>query len=163
MIKQNDFSIKTVKEVFDILKTSDKGLSHQEAERRRSEYGENRLSISSRTPNWLKFLLQFKDVLVIILIVAGILSFIIGNFRDGFIMFIIVLINAATGYFQGYKAERIMDSLKKLVQSPAKVYRDNELAELPQAHIVPGDIIYLEEGDKVPADSRIIESFNLRT
>ncbi|MGA1871923.1 MAG: cation-translocating P-type ATPase [bacterium] len=163
MPEQNDFSIKTVKEVFDIFKTSDKGISNHEAERRLSEYGENQLSISSKTPNWLKFLLQFKDVLVIILIVAGIISFIIGNFRDGLIMFIIVLINAANGYFQEYKAERIMDSLKKLVQSPAKVFRDNELTELSQIQIVPGDIIYLEEGDKVPADSRIIESFNLRT
>jgi len=161
--EKNDFYMKTVKEVFEALKTSEKGLSSEEADKRLSQYGENKLSTIVKTPKWLKFLLQFKDVLVIILIVAGIISYAIGNFRDGTIMFIIVLINAVIGYLQEYKAERIMDSLKKLVQSPAKVFRDGELMELPQEKLVPGDIIHLDEGDKVPADSRIIESFNLRT
>ena len=78
-------------------------------------------------------------------------------------MFIIVLINAVVGYLQEYKAERIMDSLKKLVQSPAKVFRDGALMELSQGKLVPGDIVQLDEGDKIPADVRIIESFNLRT
>ena len=163
MPEKNDFYMKTVKEVFEALKTSEKGLSSEEADKRLSQYGENKLSTIVKTPKWLKFLLQFKDVLVIILIVAGIISYAIGNFRDGTIMFIIVLINAVIGYLQEYKAERIMDSLKKLVQSPAKVFRDGELMELPQEKLVPGDIIHLDEGDKVPADSRIIESFNLRT
>jgi len=155
--------MKTVREVFEALKTSEKGLSSEEADKRLSQYCENKLSTIVKTPKWLKFLLQFKDVLVIILIVAGIISYAIGNFRDGTIMFIIVLLNAVIGYLQEYKAERIMDSLKKLVQSPAKVFRDGELMELPQEKLVPGDIIHLDEGDKVPADSRIIESFNLRT
>jgi Ca2+-transporting ATPase len=155
--------MKTVKEVFEALKTSEKGLSSEEADKRLSEYGENNLTTIVKTPRWLKFLLQFKDVLVIILIVAGTISYAIGNFRDGTIMFIIVLINAVVGYLQEYKAERIMDSLKKLVQSPAKVFRNGALMELSQGKLVPGDIIQLDEGDKVPADSRIIESFNLRT
>jgi Ca2+-transporting ATPase len=155
--------MKTVKEVFEALKTSEKGLSSEEADKRLSEYGENNLTTIAKTPKWLKFLLQFKDVLVIILIVAGTISYAIGNFRDGTIMFIIVLINAVVGYLQEYKAERIMDSLKKLVQSPAKVFRNGAVMELSQGKLVPGDIIQLDEGDKVPADSRIIESFNLRT
>jgi len=161
--EKNDFYMKTVKEVFEALKTSETGLSSEEADERLSQYGENKLSTIVKTPKWLKFLLQFKDVLVIILIVAGTISYAIGNFRDGTIMFIIVLINAVIGYLQEYKAERIMDSLKKLVQSPAKVFRNGELMELSQEKLVPGDIIHLDEGDKVPADSRIIESFNLRT
>jgi len=161
--EKNDFYMKTVKEVFEALKTSEKGLSSEEADKRLSQYGENKLSTIVKTPKWLKFLLQFKDVLVIILIVAGTISYTIGNFRDGTIMFIIVLINAVVGYLQEYKAERIMDSLKKLVQSPAKVFRNGALMELSQDKLVPGDIIQLDEGDKVPADSRIIESFNLRT
>ena len=163
MPEKNDFYMKTVKEVFEALKTSETGLSSEEADERLSQYGENKLSTIVKTPKWLKFLLQFKDVLVIILIVAGTISYAIGNFRDGTIMFIIVLINAVIGYLQEYKAERIMDSLKKLVQSPAKVFRNGELMELSQEKLVPGDIIHLDEGDKVPADSRIIESFNLRT
>jgi Ca2+-transporting ATPase len=158
-----DFYLKSVKEVFEALKTNEKGLSSEDAEKRLNEYGENTLTTTVKTPWWLTFLLQFRDVLVIILIVAGVISYAIGSFRDGTIMFIIVLINAVVGYFQEHKAERIMDSLKKLVQSPAKVFRNGELSELPQAQLVPGDVVYLEEGDKIPADVRIVESFNLRT
>jgi len=163
MSDKADFYMKTVKEVFEALGIGEKGLSSEEAEKRLAQYGENTLTTIAKTPQWLQFLLQFKDVLVIILIVAGIISLAIGNLRDGSIMFIIVLINASIGYLQEHKAERIMDSLKKLVQSPAKVFRNGELIELPQEKLVPGDIIYLEEGDKVPADIRVIESFNLRT
>jgi Ca2+-transporting ATPase len=163
MPEPNNFYQKTVKDCFEALKTSEKGLSNADAQKRLARYGENKLVTLAKTPRWLQLLLQFKDVLVIILVIAGVISFAIGDFRGGSIMFIIVLINAFIGYFQEHKAERIMDSLKKLVQSPAKVYRDGELTELPQARLVPGDILYLEEGDKVPADIRIIESFNLRT
>jgi len=163
MPEPGDFYLKTVKDCFEALKTSEKGLSNTEAQKRLTQYGENELITLAKTPKWLQFLLQFRDVLVIILIIAGVISFAIGDFRGGSIMFIIVLINAFIGYFQEHKAERIMDSLKKLVLSPAKVYRDGELIELPQARLVPGDILYLEEGDKIPADVRIIESFNLRT
>ncbi len=158
-----DCYLKTVKDCFDAFRTSEDGLSNTDAQKRLVQYGENQLVTLARTPKWLQFLLQFKNVLVIILIIAGAISFAIGDFRGGSIMFIIVLINAVIGYFQEHKAERIMDSLKQLVQSPAKVYRDGELTELPQLELVPGDILYLEEGDKVPGDVRIIESFDLRT
>jgi len=163
MPEPGDFYLKTVKNCFEALNTSEKGLSNADAKKRLTQYGENQLIALAKTPKWLQFLLQFKDVLVIILLIAGIISYAIGDFRGGSIMFIIVLINAFIGYFQEHKAEHIMDSLKKLVQSPAKVYRDGELIELLQVKLVPGDILYLEEGDKVPADIRIIESFNLRT
>jgi Ca2+-transporting ATPase len=163
MPEPGDFYLKTVKDCFEALKTSEKGLSNTEAQKRLTQYGENQLVTLAKTPRWLQFLLQFKDVLVIILIIAGIISFTIGNLSTGSIMFLIVLINAVVGYFQEHKAENIMDSLKKLVQSPAKVYRNGELTELPQVRLVPGDILYLEEGDKIPADVRIIESFNLKT
>jgi Ca2+-transporting ATPase len=163
MPKPRDFYLKTVKDCFEAFKTNENGLSNTDAQKRLVQYGENQLVTFTKTPKWLQFLLQFKNVLVIILIIAGVISFAIGDFRGGSIMFIIVFINAVIGYFQEHKAERIMDSLKKLVQSPAKVYRDGELTELPQLELVPGDILYLEEGDKVPADVRIIESFDLRT
>jgi len=95
------FYMKTVKEVFEALGTGEKGLSSEEAEKRCAQYGENTLTTIAKTPQWLQFLLQFKDALVIILIVAGIISLAIGNFRDGSIMFLIVLINAGIGYFPG--------------------------------------------------------------
>ena len=163
MTKTGEFYRKSAKDCFEALGTGDKGLSSEEAQRRLAQYGENQLVTLGRTPKWLQFLLQFKDVFVIVLIIAGAISFATGDARGGAIMFFIVLIDACLGYFQEHKAERIMDSLKKLIQSPAKVYRDGELTELPLARIVPGDILYVEEGDKVPADMRIIESFNLRT
>ncbi len=163
MTEPGDFYLKTVKDCFEVLKTSEKGLSNTDAQKRLTQYGENQLVTLAKTPRWLQFLLQFKDVLVIILVIAGIISFTIGNISGGSIMFIIVLINAFIGYFQEHKAESIMDSLKKLVQSPAKVYRNGELIELPQVRLVPGDILYLDEGDKIPADVRLIEAFNLRT
>lgn len=97
------------------------------------------------------------------LVVASGMSLLIGNYRDALVMLAIVFINVVIGFFQEFKAEKIMASLKKLVQSPAKVYRDGEITELAQQKLVPGDIISLEEGDKVPADLRIIESYNLRT
>ncbi len=163
MTENDAYYQKSIKEVFKILGTGEKGLSRQEAQKRLRKYGKNQLVTSVKIPAWVRFLLQFKDILVIMLVVAGIISLAIGNYRDGLIMFVIVLINAVIGYFQEHKAERIMDSLKSLVVSPAKVYRNGELAEVSQDTLVPGDVIYIDEGDKIPADIRIIEAFNLRT
>ena len=123
----DDFYLKPVKDCFKVLKTEESGLSNEEAQQRLAEYGENSLVTITKIPKWLQFLLQFRDVLVIILIIAGVVSYSIGDIRGGSIMFTIVLINAVIGYFQEHKAERIMDSLKKLIQSPAKVYRDGKL------------------------------------
>jgi len=163
MPESNDFYTKTVKKVFEALNTSDEGLSEEDAQKRLKQYGKNQLVVSVKIPRWKQFLRQFKGVLVIILIVAGIISLAIGNFRDGSVMFVIIFVNSIVGYFQEYKAERIMDRLEKLVQSRARVYRNGELIEVPQETLVPGDIVFIEEGDKIPADMRVIESFNLRT
>src|SRR6056297_1226058 len=152
-----------VEEIFKKLGTDKEGLSVDEAQKRLKKYGENEMNISHGTPKWALFLLQFKDVLTIMLVVAAGMSLLIRNFRDAFVMLSIVVINVIIGFVQEHKAEQIMSSLKKMVQSPAKVFRDGEIVELAQQKLVPGDIISLEEGDKVPADIRIIESFNFRT
>ncbi len=162
MIESNFYQQK-IDEVFAKLNTKKEGLSENEATKRLKEYGNNELIATHGTPKWLLFFSQFKDVLTIMLVVASAMSLIIGSLRDAAVMFAIVVINVIVGFFQENKAEAIMSSLKKLVQSPAKVFRDGEVRELAQQKLVPGDIISLEEGDKVPADSRIIESFNLRT
>ncbi len=153
----------TVQEVLEDLGTSVKGLSRAEADRRRAESGPNELTAEFKSPPWLIFLAQFRDLLVIVLIVAATISFAIGSYRDGTVMVIIVAINAIIGFTQEYKVSRILESLKTLIQSPAKVMSDGELMELPQAQLVPGDVVHLEAGDKVPADVRIIESYDLRT
>ncbi|MDN5368435.1 MAG: P-type Ca2+ transporter type, partial [Thermovirga sp.] len=153
----------TVQEVLDALKTSENGLTNDEAERRLKEYGPNEITEDAAVSKWMIFLSQFKDLLVIVLIVAGFISLAIGSVRDGAIMFIIVIINALIGFFQEYKANKVLARLKELITSPAKVKRNGELTEIPQSKLVPGDIVYIEAGDKVPADLRIIEAFNLRT
>jgi Ca2+-transporting ATPase len=160
---EKDYYRMTVQETFDELGTSVKGLDSTESAKRLGEYGTNELTAKIGMPKWLLFLSQFKDLLVIVLIVAAAISFGIGSVRDGTVMVIIVVINAIIGFVQEYKVSRILESLKNLIQSPAKVMRDGDLAELPQDKLVPGDIIQLEAGDKVPADTRIIESFDLRT
>ncbi|MFW6271137.1 MAG: cation-translocating P-type ATPase, partial [Bacillota bacterium] len=162
-MKEKEFYRKNVKEIFDILKTSKDGLDTEEAEKRLEEEGPNELTAARGTPRWLLYLYQYKDVFMIMLLVASGISFLIQNYRDAIILLLITVINGTIGFFQEYKAERIMDSLNQLVRSPATVYRNGELTEIPQKDLVPGDIVSLEEGDKVPADMRIIEAYNLRT
>ncbi|MFW5790893.1 MAG: cation-translocating P-type ATPase [Bacillota bacterium] len=158
-----EFYRQKAKEVLENLKTSIEGLTAEEAEKRLEKDGKNVLDAKGEK-SLVKILLeQFKDVLVILLLVAAVMSFIIGSYRDGTIMVIIAVINAVIGFRQEYKAEKIMDSLNKLVKSPSKVIRDDQVGEIPQEELVVGDIVSLEEGDKIPADLRIIESFNLRT
>lgn len=153
----------TVEDVFAALDTSGKGLSRSESDERRLKFGSNELSGERHVSKFVTFIRQFKDVLVIVLIIAAAISFTIGSYSDGFVMLIIVIVNAVIGFIQEYKASKIVESLKNLIRSPARVMVDGELTEASQDKLVPGDIVQIEEGDKVPADLRIIESFNLRT
>lgn len=157
------YHMKSAMEILEALETTAEGLSAASASERLARYGKNELTAKRRIPKWIMFLAQFKDVLVVLLMVAAGMSFLIGNINDALIMSVIVLVNAFIGYYQENKAENIMDSLKKLVQSPSKAYRDGELKEISQLELVPGDVIYLEEGDKIPADIRIMEAFNFKT
>ncbi len=152
-----------IEEIFEKFNTGENGLSQDEAQKRLERYGKNEMLVVRGTPKWVLFLSQFRDVFTIMLIVTAGISFLIQNYRDGLVMLAIVIVNVIFGFFQENKAEEIMSSLRRLVQSPAKVYRDGEIVEMTQQKLVPGDIIRLEEGDKVPADIRVIESFNFRT
>ncbi|ADO77630.1 cation-translocating P-type ATPase [Halanaerobium praevalens] len=158
-----EFYRQKAKDVLEALGTSSKGLTATEAKKRLEKNGENKLQAKAQKSLVKIFLLQFKDVLVILLLIAALMSFIIGSYRDGTIMMIIAVLNSVIGFRQEYKAEKIMDSLNKLVNSPSKVIRDDQIGEIAQQELVVGDIVSLEEGDKIPADLRIIESFNLRT
>lgn len=161
--EKQEFYKLSVKETIEKLNTSENGLSEEEVKKRLEKYGKNELREKLKTPKWLLFLSQFKELLVLVLIVAGVISFLIGSYKTAIAMFVIVFINAVIGFVQKYKAENILERLKELIESPAKVNRDGELVEISQEKLVPGDIIKLEEGDKIPADIRLIESFNLRT
>ncbi|MFO7818759.1 MAG: HAD-IC family P-type ATPase, partial [Halanaerobacter sp.] len=157
-----NFYQQQVKDVLAELNTVQEGLNQSQAEDRLEEHGQNDLNVVQGKAKWLLFILQFKDVLTIMLLVAAGMSLLIQNYRDAVVMLAIVGINVVIGFWQEFKAQAIMSSLQKLVQSPAKVYRGGEVQEVAQQNLVPGDIITLEEGDKVPADMRIIEAYNLR-
>ncbi len=170
MISDMDYYRMTVEEVLSKLKTSDEGLNREEAKKRLKKYGKNALKATVKTPKWLMFLSQFKELLVMVLIVAGFISIFLGlvyndtgSFKNAIAMFIIVFINAVIGFVQKYKAEQIINKLRSLIKSPAKIMQDGEMIEIGQDELVPGDIIKVDEGDKIPADIRIIKSFNLKT
>lgn len=157
------FHDKSVKEALDLTATHEYGLTNEEAARRTAEYGPNELVKEKRDGPIKIFLRQFHDALIYILIIATIVSFAVGERVDAYIILLILIFNAAFGFIQEFKAERAIDLLKKLTTLKTKVIRDNKQIEIPSSKIVPGDIIILESGDKVPADLRLIEVNNLQT
>jgi Ca2+-transporting ATPase len=163
MLKENEYYQMNIQQTYDQLNTSEKGLTKAEAEKRLKKYGENTFKTEIKMPLWLVFLSQFKELLVLILIIGSIIAYLIGDFRGGTIIIIIVIVNAIIGFIQEYRAGKIVDKLKGLIKSPAKVIRNGELIEISQINLVPGDIIKVEEGDKLPADIRIIECQSFKT
>ena len=163
MQEVNHFHTRDIKTLFQEFHTSEKGLTKEEAEKRLAKYGINEISKKKKNSLILEFLKQFNSPLIYILIVAMIISFIFSHLIDAYVILSVILINATVGFVQERKAERAIDALKKLIVSYAKVYRNNELIKVRSKNLVPGDIIFLEEGDKVPADARLIEIKNFKT
>ncbi len=139
------------------------GLSEDEAQRRLAECGLNELAEKKRVSTWQLFLEQFKNFLIIILLVSVALSAVLGEVADAIVIFVIVLFAAGLGFYQEYRAERAMEALRKMAAPLARVVRDGQEKEVPACEIVPGDIVVLSTGDKVPADTRLIEAVNLKT
>lgn len=144
-------------------KGSTNGLSQKEAQNRFLLNGPNKLTQVKKDKLIIKFIRQFKDLMLMLLIFSGIFSIYVGEPQTATVLFVIVIINALIGFTQEYKAEKLMDSLEKLVIPTAKVLRNDTIQEIPSANIVTGDIIVLEEGDSVPADARVIEESELST
>lgn len=144
------------------LKTSEKGLSQEEVLRRREEYGENALLESKPKSTLRVFLEQFKDLLVIILIIAAIISMLSDNVESTMVIFAVIILNAILGTVQHKKAEKSLKSLKSLSAPNAKVMRNGSKTEVSSAEIVPGDILLLEAGDLVVADGRLLENYSLQ-
>ncbi|MGJ0517219.1 MAG: cation-translocating P-type ATPase [Methylomicrobium sp.] len=134
------------------------GLSRQEAARRLEDRGPNQLAEASPRPIWHKFLAQFKSFLIIVLFAAAILAAAIGDVLDGIVILIVVLINAVLGFSQEFQAEKSLSALKKMLALQAKVRREGNNLELPSTQIVPGDIVILHAGDKIPADGRLLSA-----
>ncbi len=163
MADKKDFYQMQTDEALKALDTSENGLSKKEVEKRLKKYGQNTFKTEIKMPLWLIFLSQFKELLVLILIIGSLIAYLIGDYRGGTIILIIVVVNAIIGFIQEYRAGKIVDKLKGLIKSPAKVVRAGELIEISQINLVPGDIVKVEEGDKLPADIRIIESQSFKT
>lgn len=155
MIKQ--FLNIDVNDALKALRTSNNGLSQLEATNRLAKYGLNELVTKKNKPAWVYFFDQFKDFMILILMVAAILSGIMGDMVDAVVILIIVLLNALLGFSQEYKAEKSMLALKKMSVTTARVNRDGHPAIIPSEELVPGDIVFLEAGNIVPADIRLIE------
>lgn len=160
---------KSVKDVESNLKTNvNDGLKNEEVINRQEQYGFNALREGKKKSIIVKFLEEFKDFMIIVLIIAAIISGIIGvingeGLTDTIIIMVVIIANAIIGVMQENKAEKSLEALQKLSAHTAKVIRDGKQVVLPAKELVPGDIVVLDTGDYVPADLRIIEAVNLKT
>jgi len=134
------------------------GLTGAEAQARLAQYGPNRLVEKPPRPAWLKFLDQFKNFLVIVLIGAAILAAMVGDLKDAVVIAIVVILNALLGFFQEHRAEAALAALKNMLAPTARVRRDGRPALIPAEELVPGDILLLEAGDRIPADARVLDA-----
>lgn len=157
-----DYYRKTAEETLEAVDSAAWGLSAEEAKARLEKYGENALKEGKHKSALRVFAEQFKDLLVIILIIAAIISMFSDNVESTIVIIAVIVMNAVLGTVQHIKAEKSLDSLKSLSSPNAKVLRDGQKIEISAKEVVPGDILLLEAGDLVPADARIIESFSLQ-
>ncbi|MGF2384254.1 calcium-translocating P-type ATPase, PMCA-type [Lentilactobacillus otakiensis] len=156
------FYQRTVDDVMSQMKAHPTGLSDQEVRDRREQFGANKLTSKRRTTLIEKFISQFKDLMIIILIIAAIIAGFAGETVDAVIILAVVILNAIFGVFQESKAENAIDSLKEMSAPMATVLRNNQSISVKSEDIVPGDIVLLEAGDVVPADIRLTEANSLK-
>jgi len=152
-----------VKNVLKELSTTEKGLSSEEAQNRLEKYGPNELVEKKKVTALEVFLNQFKDIFVIMLLAATVISYFIGEAGDAIIIAAIIVLVAVVGFVQEYRAERALDAMKKLTAPKAMILRDGKEVVLSAREIVPGDILLLNEGDRVAADARLFTVIDLKT
>jgi Ca2+-transporting ATPase len=151
-----------VDEVFELLGTGVNGLTEEAAEVKLAAVGLNQLEEGRKKSMLGIFLSQFKDVMILILLSAAVISGVIGDLSDTIVILIIVLLNSFVGFLQEYRAEKAMQALKRMAVQQAKVIRRGRIFTLSSLNLVPGDIVVLETGDAIPADLRITKSVNLK-
>ncbi len=158
-VPEGDWHKKDIALVAEELGTSvSTGLSEEEALRRLSQYGPNRIREVKKEGKLQKFLKQFTEFIILVLIGAAIIAGLLGEWIDSLAILAIVLLNGIIGYIQEEKAEKVLESLKKLAAPMAKVIRDGELRHIKAEELVPGDLIVIEAGDMIPADARLVEA-----
>ena len=159
---------KELNRVFNELNTRKGGLTEEEASKRLEKYGANNLKEKKKESLFIKFIKQFNDFMIIVLIIAAIISAIVaktngsGDYIDSIIIIAIVIFNAIMGLIQEEKAEKSLEALKKMSAPNAKVKRNGKIREIEASQVVPGDVVMLEAGNYVPADCRLIDSYNLQ-
>ena len=161
-IKNEAWHALPAKEVLERLGAQDEGLTSEEAEKRLSQYGQNQLQEAPRPTFWHMLWEQLNNFVVIMLIVASIVSAILGDYVEAAAIMAIVVLNAILGIVQESRAEEALAALQKLAAPDAQVVRDGRRQDLPASKLVPGDIILLEAGNYVPADVRLLETMNLK-
>jgi magnesium-transporting ATPase (P-type) len=139
------------------------GLSGTTVQQRLAKYGHNRLPEGRRQGPWMRFLQQFNNILVYVLLGAGFVKLMVGLWLDAAIILAVVVLNALLGFFQEGKAEKALDSIRNMLSAEARTVRGGETRLVPSEDLVPGDVVLLESGDKIPADLRLVEVKNLRT
>ncbi len=149
--------------LLEALKATETGLSSEEAERRLQEFGPNELIERKGVTSLQIFIGQFKDIFVIMLLIAIVISVGIGEIVDAGTIGAIVVLNAIVGFVQEYRSEKAMEAMKKLTAPKARVQRDGKEKMIPSREVVPGDIVLLEAGDRIPADARLLEVVDLKT
>ncbi|MDD3373760.1 MAG: HAD-IC family P-type ATPase [Methanoculleus bourgensis] len=152
----------TPEEVLQELRARPAGLTAKEAEERLERYGENVLREEARETRLQVFLRQFKSILIAILVIAAVVSFLVGEPQDAAAILIIVVLNALLGYTQEWQAGEAIEALKKMLVQRAVVIRDGEQQEIDASGVVPGDVVLLEMGERVPADLAIVEATSLQ-
>ena len=152
----------TVDDTLANVDSTAEGLSSTEASARLKQYGENALPQKKGKPAWLNFLAHFNDVLIYVLLVAALLKLIMGHWVDMFVILGVAVINALIGHIQESNAEKSLQSIRNMLSSEAVVVRQGNHETIPTTALVPGDIVVIRAGDRIPADLRVIEAHNLR-
>ena len=139
----------------------DKGLNQSDVQKRLNKYGQNKIREAKSVSAWKVLLNQLRDILIIILIVASGLAFLIGDELEAIAILVVILFNTFIGFATEYQAQKAMASLKDVLTKKAVVLRDGQKSEIEAKNLVPGDLVFLEEGDSIPADARLLASNNL--
>ncbi len=163
MAEEQQWYRREAEETLSALKSGRDGLKPAEAQKRLEGYGANELAEKKGVSPWSLFLQQFKSFLIVILLIAVVLSAVLGEVADAVIIGVIVLFASGLGFFQEYRAERAMEALRRMAAPMASVRRGGKEVEIPARELVPGDIIILRTGDRIAADARLIEAVNLKS
>lgn len=161
-MENNFWHSKSISQAFEALNSQPRGISSNEAAERVIKYGPNEIKAAHRISAWDILVEQFKNVLILILLGATVISLFLGHGVESIVIAVIVLFAVFLGFIQEYRAERAIEALRQMAAPTAKVIRDGKQSQIAARDVVPGDVVILQTGDRIPADGRILESINLQ-